>query len=131
MNTSTKADRLIHNLLAQPIAMHGIFIDITGSLVGGYMLSQAFYWSQRTSTEDGWFWKTQKEWEKETRLSRREQDTARKILAGLYDSEGNPVWEEKLKGVPAKMHFRLNLEALYRVMAEYEQKAKGNKEVNP
>ena len=120
--------KLIDNLLAQPIAMHGIFIDITDSIVGGYMLSQAFYWSKRTTTPDGWFWKTQKEWQKETRLTRREQDSARKILLGLYDSEGNPVWEEKLKGVPAKLHFRLNLEALYRVMAEFESAQEAEKD---
>lgn len=72
------------------------------------MLSQAFYWNGKIpESRKGWFYKTQKEWTEETCLSRREQETARKTLLATG------IWEEKLEGIPAKLHFRINLAALY------------------
>lgn len=74
------------------------------------MLSQAIYWTKKTAQmngrEDGWFWKTQAEWEEETGLGRREQETARKYL------EESGVIEQKRQGVPAKLWYRVNKEAL-------------------
>lgn len=92
--------------LDRPIAFHRLFAKAAGSVNAGVMLSQAFYWSKRTKNPAGWFYKTQAEWEEETCLTRREQETARKSMreAGF--------WEEKLEGIPAKLHFRLNLSAL-------------------
>jgi hypothetical protein len=79
---------------------------MAGSVNAGVMLSQAFYWSSRTKDPNGWFYKTQAEWEEETCLSRREQETARRLMRdGGY-------WEEKLIGIPAQLYYRLNLSAL-------------------
>jgi hypothetical protein len=75
------------------------------------MLSQAIYWSRRTR-KDGWFYKSQKEWEEETGLTRREQDTARRSL------KATGFWEEDLRGVPATMNFRVNVEKLLSTLAE-------------
>ena len=94
------------DLLDRPIAFHRIFVKLTGSVTAALMLSQAFYWSKRTSNPDGWFYKTQAEWEDETGMGRYEQEGARKVLRDL------PFWEEKRAGVPAKLYFRINLSSL-------------------
>jgi hypothetical protein len=103
----------IDELLDRPIAFHRVFARITGSVNAALMLSQANYWTRRASLEGGWFWKTQDEWEEETALGRREQETARKTLRRLG------AWHEELRGVPAKMHFRLDLERLRELLLQY------------
>lgn len=94
------------SLLDRPIAFHRVFVTITGSVTAGVMLSQAFYWSRRTTLKDGWFYKKADEWTKETGLSRREQETARKVLRKLG------ILEETKRGIPATLHFRVSHEAL-------------------
>jgi hypothetical protein len=70
------------------------------------MLSQGIYWTNRTSNPDGWFWKTQQQWEAETGMGRREQETARARL------RETPFWKEKRTGIPARMFFRVDLQQL-------------------
>lgn len=90
-----------------PIAFHRAYARLTGSVTSGLLLSQATYWSKRVPQErNGWFYKTQTEWEDETTMSRREQETARKILRQF------PFWHEELRGVPAKMWFRVDFDEL-------------------
>jgi hypothetical protein len=99
----------IRTLLQRPIAFHRIFVDVTGSVTAALMLSQAVYWSDK-GDDDGWFWKKQAEWEKETGLSRREQDTARLRLRQLG------VLEEDLRKMPARLYFRINFDTLYKLV---------------
>jgi hypothetical protein len=94
------------NLLDRPIAFHRCFAELGGSVNAGLMLSQAVYWSKRSTTKDGWFWKTAEEWTEETYLSRTEQATARKQLKRLT------CWQEELRGVPAKLFYRIDFDAL-------------------
>jgi hypothetical protein len=102
---------LIIDLLDRPIAYHRCFVTLTGSVTAAVLLSQAVYWSRRTGEgNEGWFWKTSSDWEEETGLSRREQDTARGILRGLG------FWEEEKRGIPARLWFRLNLEQLEQLL---------------
>lgn len=96
----------ILELLDRPIAFHRCFAAVTGSVNAGLMLSQAVYWTRRTNDPDGWFYKSAKEWEDETYLTRREQETARKAL------NLTSFWSEKLKGRPATLHFRVDLSEL-------------------
>lgn len=73
------------------------------------MLSQAIYWAKRGKTHsdgEAWFYKTQADWEEETGLSRREQETARKKLIGLG------VMNEKRTGVPARIFFSIDFNKL-------------------
>ena len=70
------------------------------------MLSQAVYWATRTGENDGWFYKTQADWEAETGLSRYEQESARKAL------KERGILSEELRGLPAKLWFRINPEEL-------------------
>lgn len=98
--------------LDRPIAFHRVFKTLTKSTNAALMLSQGVYWEKRTTNPDGWFWKTQDEWENETGLTRYEQEGAREVLGAIKDKDGNKIFEEKLAGLPARMHFRVNLDAL-------------------
>jgi hypothetical protein len=78
------------------------------------MLSQALYWTRKLADQparEGWFWKTREDWRNETGLSRREQDSARRALKALG------LWQECRLGMPAKVWFRVNLDALGRLLA--------------
>lgn len=99
----------------KPIAFHRIFVDLTGSVQAALMLSQALYWSKRTKSEVGWFYKSSSEWEEETGLGRHEQDTARKRL------RATSFWKEKLAGVPATCHFMIDIPALFSSLSELDK----------
>ncbi len=97
-------------LLTRPIAFHRIFAAVGGGACAGLFLSQAFYWTPRTKDADGWFYKTQQEWEEETALTRREQESVRKQLAAKN------LLEEKKEGVPCRLYYRINKEGLMRAI---------------
>jgi hypothetical protein len=100
-------------LLDRPIAFHRVFVTVTGGVLPALMLSQAVYWHPRGSAEDNWFYKSQAEWGKETGMSRYEQEGARKRLKQVTTTEGVPVWEEELRGLPARLYYRVNVTALF------------------
>ncbi len=95
----------LQDALDRPIAFHRVFVTLTGSVTAALMLSQAMYWTKRTGP-DGWFFKTIKQWEEETGLSRHEQQSARKTLRKFS------FWHEDLRGIPAKMHYHVDIAAL-------------------
>jgi hypothetical protein len=114
-------------MLKRPIAYHPVFRKIAGSTAAAVMLSQMYYWSSEgriAEDRDGWFHKTIDEWEMETGLSRSEQDRARRDLKGLG------VLEDKRKGNPARMWFRLNTDALLLKVAEFAESCKPNKNIS-
>lgn len=74
-------------------------------------LSQVWYWSSRTKDKDGWFYKTQEDWEKELGLTPTEQKRIREILKKLG------ILEEKLRSLPRKVHFRLNKNKLHDLLS--------------
>lgn len=96
------------DLLDRPIAFHRALVPVVGGVLPALMLSQAIYWTKRTSgaDPDRWFWKTQQEWEKETGMGRREQETARARLRETL------FWKEKLRGIPARMFFFVDMDLL-------------------
>jgi hypothetical protein len=100
------AIELFQDTLDRPIAFHPVFAKLTRSVNAALLLSQAVYWTKRIPAGK-WFYKTMKEWEEETTLSRHEQEGARKILRQLS------FWQEERRGVPAKMYFRVDIAALY------------------
>jgi len=83
---------------------------VCGSYKAAAMLSVALAWTRnwlhRHPEREGWFWKTREEWLRETGLSRREQESARKalVMRGLL--------REARRGMPARMHYRLDLDCL-------------------
>jgi hypothetical protein len=96
----------IVGLIDRPIAFQRSYVRLGIGVTAALMLSQAVYWALRTKSADGWFYKDQTEWEEETGLGRREQETARKKLgaAGFL--------EEQKKGVPCRLFYRVNIQAL-------------------
>ena len=98
-------------ILGSPIAFHRCLAELAGSVTSGLMLSQAVYWTGKTKDPQGWFWKTQDEWFEETMLSRKEQESARRRLREIV-FEGKSLWCEQLRGVPAKLYYRVDMDIL-------------------
>lgn len=97
---------LVWEMLDRPIVVHRVLVDLGIGITGAVLLSQSLYWTQRTTDPAGWFYKSIDEWQEETGLTRAEQKTARSRLetAGLM--------REQLRGVPAKLYFQVQTEAL-------------------
>lgn len=93
-------------LLERPVAYHRSFVALGAGITGALMLSQAVYWSSRTNDKDGWFYKSQAEWEEETGMTRSEQEKSRRAL------KAGGFLDEVRKGLPAKLFYRVNLEAV-------------------
>ncbi|QQE90455.1 DnaT-like ssDNA-binding domain-containing protein [Azotobacter chroococcum] len=92
------------------VAVYPAFRKVLGlNATAAQFLSQAVYWTERTA--DGWFYKTEGEWEDEIGLSPKEVRTARKNLAALH------LLEEVRKGVPAKIHYRVNVGVLFDLLS--------------
>lgn len=100
----------IAELLDRPIAFHRSFVRLNVGISGALLLSQAVYWSHRTNDADGWFFKSRDEWIDETGLTRYEQEGARQRLRAIG------VLEEELRGVPARLFYRVDFEALERLL---------------
>jgi hypothetical protein len=67
------------------------------------MLSQSLYWQKKMGNK---FWyKTQKDWETEIGLSRRQQERARSTLRDLKPQ----FWHEKYAGSPRRLYFKVDL----------------------
>lgn len=94
----------------RPIAFHPIFAELTGSVHAALMLSQAIYWTTKTTDKDGWFYKTREQWQEETYLTRYEQAAARKILVKTG------FWQEARRGQPARMFYRIDIDILKGVL---------------
>lgn len=109
----------ILDLLDRPIAFHRAFARLAGSVHAGLLLSQAVYWSRRTSDQAGWFYKTQVEWEEETCLSRREQESARAALRRLLVAD-QPLWYEERRGVPARIFYRIDFTVLQDLLSDQQ-----------
>jgi len=107
------------DLLDRPIAFQRSFVRLGAGITGALMLSQAIYWTNRSEGRDGWFYKTQSDWEDETGMTRFEQEGARKKLRELG------VLEEKKQGIPCKTYYRVNLETLQTRLLETSKQGSG------
>lgn len=88
--------------VGRPVAYFPKLRHITGSVNATLFLCQLIYWEGKQASKTGWIYKTHREMEEETGLSRREQETARRKLKDLG------LIEERLAGVPQRLHYRLN-----------------------
>jgi hypothetical protein len=77
---------------------------------GGIFMSQLLYWDGKGHDPNGWIYKTEKEMEQETGLTRSAQRKARTVL------KGKGVLEEDLRGLPRKLHYRTDLRALMDIL---------------
>lgn len=114
-------------LLASPIAYYAILAKISGGVTAGVFLSQLIYWTGRGKQADGWIWKSADEMESETGLTRTEQETARRKL------KDRGFIAERLAGVPATLHYRVDLDAIMRAIAQFDKKPESSlaKSVKP
>lgn len=101
---------------SHPIAFHPDIARVSGGATAGLLLCQLLYWAgivEDTKPEqDGWFYKTRDELVTETTLSRREQETARRHLRSLG------YIQERRRGLPLKLWFRVNVDAVCRDLAK-------------
>jgi hypothetical protein len=100
---------VIWPLLGRHIAFHRRLVDLTSSVKTALLLSQSVYWTRHgrdIAQTGGWFHKTTEQWEMETGLSAKEQATAREVLRGLA------LLDDQRMGIPARLHFRLNVDEL-------------------
>ncbi len=79
-------------------------------LAAGVYVRQLVFWDGKGMDPEGWIYKSEDEMEAETGLRRRAQREARKVLTS------SEVLEEKRKGVPCRLFYRVNLEALAEVL---------------
>ena len=96
----------VWEMLDRPIVVHRVLVDLGLGITGAVLLSQAIYWTQRTTDRSGWFYKSIEEWQEETGLTRAEQKTARTRL------ETAGFMREELRGVPARLYFQVQTGAL-------------------
>lgn len=94
----------------RPVAYHPMLANALRSVTAAIFLQQLLYWTPRTDDPGGWVYKTRDEIWAETALSRDEQETARKVLKRVG------VIDEKRRGVPAKMHYRVMISQLVEVL---------------
>lgn len=107
---------VIWPLLGRHIAFHRRLVDLTDNVKAALLLSQSIYWSRRgrdIGINDGWFHKTAEQWTLETGLSVKEQQSAREQLRKLA------LLEDQRMGLPAKLHFRLDLDELGRRLSAH------------
>jgi hypothetical protein len=101
-------------LMEKAISFHPAIARLCGGAAPGLMCCQGMYYSRMRHVQErqGWFYKTAREWEEETCLTRREQDTAKKALRDKGFLETKLA---KVNGVPT-LHFKINFDA---ILAEF------------
>ena len=110
----------LQGLLDRPIAFHRCFVRLGIGMTGAVMLSQAIYWSKRTTNSEGWFHKSIEEWEEETGLTRFEQETAKRNLKGILEIER--------RGIPARLYFRIDWNVLEKSLNNHSLRKSSNQE---
>ena len=96
-------------LSTRPIAFNPDLSRILSSVKAGLFLSQLLFWCGK-GRDPKWIYKTVNEFKDETSLSKKEQSRAKKICV----SKG--VIEVKLKGTPAKRHFKINIDKIIELL---------------
>jgi hypothetical protein len=107
----TPYDALRALLSDRPIAFHPTMARLLGGINEALLFQQLAYWSDKGADPE-WIYKSQVELEAETTLSEYQQLQARKRLKGLG------VIEDQRRGVPARLYYRVNWEAVFRLLEE-------------
>jgi hypothetical protein len=104
---SSGAQQILNSLQDRPVAYHPRLAVVLGGTDEALFASQLLFWEGKGSTPGRWIYKTQPEWTRETGLSRYKQLRVRRHLCALG------VLQERLRGIPARLYYRLDLQALY------------------
>jgi hypothetical protein len=99
-------------IFARPVAYHKLLAIAGGSVGAGVFLSQLIYWTDKSKDPDGWIYKTLDDWWCETALGRYELKTIRNTLVS------RTLIEEKLCGVPARLHYKIDWPSLQVALAK-------------
>lgn len=107
---------------SKTVAFYSIFAKALGSVPAAVMLSQGLFWQERSRYEKhlvlidnkAFFKKTAEEWYDETGLTKEQQLPARKLLQQFE------IFETKLHGMPATVHFRVDIDAIVAVINRYQ-----------
>jgi hypothetical protein len=119
--TQEQANSALECILGQKtVGFYPVIAKALGSAPAAIMVSQAFFWQYKAKfgspiVIDGeqYFSKTVAEWYEETSVSESAQRLARSILTK------HGIMVEKLAGLPASMHFRVDINALVAVINGY------------
>lgn len=90
---------------SSPIAYQPCLVLLFGPATGIF-LYQLLYWDQKGSNKAGWVYKTEKDFRKETGLSKSNQETAIRKLIELE------LIDYKKAQIPQKRHFRVRIDNL-------------------
>ena len=90
------------------------------SIQAGILLSQLLYWQGKGKRVDGFIYKTADDIRSELGMTRSNQETAIKQLLSLG------VIDYKLSQVPARRHFKVNIEKLHEVLPSLKKTSKLN-----
>lgn len=96
---------IIEMLGEKPVAFNPALARLGKSATAGLFLSQLLFWWNKGVSKDS-IYKTVKEMEVETLLTRREQERAIRIWKEYK------VLEVQLRGLPRKRHFKINISLL-------------------
>lgn len=92
------------NVLTIPL----IYVDLTGDLNTALILNQSIYYTSITKRKDGYFYKTYKEWERETSLT---QYQVKKSVDKLKNMEIMQTKLKKANGSPT-LHYKIDMSKL-------------------
>lgn len=110
---------ILRSLLSdRPIAFHPHMARVLGGINEALLFQQLAYWSDKGADPE-WIYKTQKDIELETTLTRTQQENARARLRNLG------VISEERRGLPAKLFFKVNWEPMFGLL-EAADKDAGN-----
>lgn len=98
---------ILKSLNQRPISFFPIYRDVTGSMTGAILLSQLMYWFSKKDK----IYKTDTEVMSETRLSRGELESAKKLIKSC----GFIIVTRE--GIPAKTFYEINWESYNNVLA--------------
>jgi hypothetical protein len=101
--------------VGRPVAYYPKIAEVAGGATSAIFLCQFIYWEGKQKDPDGWIYKTQANIKEETGLTRYEQETVRKKL------KAKGLLEEKYQGIPRKLYYRINLDALNDVWEAYRK----------
>lgn len=105
-----KYQRMVLDILGtRPIAFNPDLARALGSVTAGLFLCQILYWWRKGSNPE-MFYKTVKEFEEETALSKSQQLNAQKICVG------KGVLQVLYKGIPPKRHFKIDMQKILELL---------------
>lgn len=123
-NYRNSMQRRIFNLIKQLSGQSNVltipraYIGYTGDVNAALVLSQLIYWCDKGSRNDGFIYKSYREWAIETGLSKHQINRATQILKskGIVETQ-----LKKAEGAPT-LHYRLDIDRFTRSFSEYVKK---------